>query len=700
MRRRSRAGSEPTKARGAKTARGKTAALNRRNAPKTARAASSAAGPETELARLSRELHEAVEQQAATSEVLRIISASPGELEPVFRAVLENATRICNAKFGGLWLREEHGFRMVATHDLPPEYRKLVQTGAVIQPGPTLPIVRAAKTRKPVHIPDLREDQSYLAGEPVATTGADVGRVRSLVVVPMLKDREMVGAFAIFRQEVRPFTDKQIELLQNFAAQAVIAIENTRLLSELRESLEQQTATADVLHVISSSLGELKPVFQEMLKNAIRICEANFGFMVRYDGEAFQNMAHQGVAPAYLARIPAGPFKPGPETILGRVKAAMQTIHVEDLAASRGYAERDPLVVAAVELGGVRTYLGVPMIQSDKLVGVVLLYRQEPRLFSEKHVSLVQNFAAQAVIAIENTRLLSELRQSLEQQTATSEVLKVISTSPGELEPVFQSMLENATRICEASFGNLVLIEGNEPRIAAMFGAPPALEEYRRREPIIRGGPMVRMFETKSMISVTDLAADEIYASSAVARLGGARAFIGVPMLKDEELVGAITVYRHEVRPFTDKQAELLTNFAAQAVIAIENTRLLSELRESLDRQTATADILRVIAGTPEDSKRALDTTTSSSDAMRVISFASSLRRVPVGPGSGWLFPISRSNRRSWRCALSSTIVKFPLTTARRPSRPKAEKLPAYCAPCRCGRRHSRHCRGRVRRSA
>src|SRR5262245_61029154 len=273
------------------------------------------------------------------------------------------------------------------------------------------------------------------------------------------------------------------------------------------------------------------------------------------------------------------------------------------MAATRGYAERNPLMVAAVELGGVRTYLAVPMLREDKIIGAVLLYRQEVSPFTDKQIALLTNFAAQAVIAIENTRLLSELRESLEQQTATADVLKVISTSPGELAPVFNAILANAIHICEATLGNLFLREGPIFRPVA-FQSKESYEDYLRRNPVIDlrdnpGVPLDRLATTKQVVHIPDLRADQSYIGKnrfivPLVDTVGTRTFVSVPMLKDGELIGAINMYRQEVRPFTDKQIELLTNFAAQAVIAIENTRLLNELRESLQQQTATADVLKV----------------------------------------------------------------------------------------------------------
>ena len=266
-----------------------------------------------------------------------------------------------------------------------------------------------------------------------------------LLVVPMLKENDLIGTIVIYRQEVRRFTDKQIELVRNFAAQAVIAIENSRLLNELRqrtddlsEALEQQTATSEVLQVISSSPGELEPVFQSMLANATRICEAKIAILFRYENGAYLAVAKLGVTPAYAEYLDRGPIQPGPTTGLGRVASTRQTIHIVDTQAEQAYADREPFRVATAELGGARSLLNVPMLKEGELIGAIGIYRQEVRPFTDKQIELVTNFAAQAVIAIENTRLLNELRQrtddlseALEQQTATSEVLSVISSSPG-----------------------------------------------------------------------------------------------------------------------------------------------------------------------------------------------------------------------------------------------------------------------------
>ena len=544
----------------------------------------------------SRELAESLEQQTATSEVLGIISSSAGVLKPVFDAILVNAARLCEAQFGNLLLSEGGGFRFVASHNAPAIFAARWQS-EVFRPSPLAPVARAAASGEAVHVINLKDDPAYLQGDPPIASLVEDGGARTLLIVPLIKDAEVIGALTIFRREVRSFTDKQIDLVRNFAAQAVIAVENARLLAELRESLEQQTATADVLKVISRSTFDLQIVLDTLISSATKLCAADKGAIWQRDGELLRMSASYGVPPEAVQYALEHPLPPGRSTAMARAALERRAVHIRDV-----FADPDYSATGLADAAQYRTALGVPLLRDGIMIGAFALTRTEVNPFVDKQIELVTTFADQAVIAIENARLLGELRESLEQQTATADVLQVISSSQGELGPVFQAMLENATRICSASFGTLLMYEGDEFRRVARHNMPQvfAADAARHLRPPFDGAPSLkRLVSTKRVVHITDMAAehpeDPIYA------LGGARSILVVPMIKDGALMGCINVYRREVRPFADKQIELLTNFAAQAVIAIENARLLSELRESLEQQTATADVLQVISSSPGD---------------------------------------------------------------------------------------------------
>ena len=595
MKRRSKAGGELTKGR-----RRKAPEPKRSNSPKAVpRSNASATTEETEVARLTRELSDERKQRTATSEVLHLLSGSHGDLPRLFNTILTSATKLCQANFGTLSLYEGDAFRIVAMHDVPPALAELRRREPLVRAGPLL---RIAETKRLLHIADYTE---YVASHPADSDAAAFAKltgVRTMLGVPMLKDGGIVGAIVIYRQEVRAFSDREIALLKSFAAQAVIAIENARLLNELRqrtddlsqrtteltEALEQQTATSDVLQVISRSPGDLEPVFASMLEKAVRICDATFGNIYRWDGEFLSLVAVHNTPPAF-AEARRLPRRPNPNNIFGRMLATNAVVHIPDAAqlSKGGNREYD----TAVERGGVRTCLAVPMLKGHELIGSISLFRQKVRPFNDKQIASLTNFAAQAVIAIENARLLNELRQSLEQQTAAAEVLQVISRSPGDLDPVFKSMLENAVRICEAQFGNIYRWDGKALHALASHNTPAAFAEARERISMRPGpkDPVTRMIGAKQSVHTADVAASEAYAegeplSIAAVELGGVRTLLCVPLLKDNELIGAFTLARHEVHPFTDKQIELVENFAAQAVIAIENARLLKELRERTDQ--------------------------------------------------------------------------------------------------------------------
>ena len=590
MKKRSKAGGEPIKGR-----RRKTPEPKRRTAPKAVRRFnSSPAAPE--VARLTRELNEALEQQTATTDVLCLISSSPGDLVKIFDALLHNAMRVCHANFGNLALCDRDGFRNVAIQNTVPALDKFFR-GALLHPHPESPLSLAARRKRPSHIVDLRETAPYLAGNKPIVMLADVGGAHTFLSVPMLKQIELAGVINLYRTEIRPFTDKQIELVENFAAQAVIAIENARLLNELRqrtddlsqrttdltEALEQQTATSEVLQVISGSPGDLQPVFAAMLDNAARICDANFGNIFRWDGDALWLVATHNTPPAFAEHRRRVPFRPSQGNPIGDMLSANAAIHVADLAADERYIERrDPEVVAAVELGGIRTFVAVPMLKDKKLIGAVIVYRQEVRPFSDKQIELVKNFGAQAVIAIENARLLNELRQSLEQQTATADVLRVVSRSTFDLQTVLKALVETAARLCNASMGCIVRPQGSYVQFMATFGFSQDFIDVASSTPIAPGRWTLsgRVMEEGRTVHIHDVLADTEYTFTAAQQVAGFRSGLGVPLMREGTPIGVINLWRSQAEPFTEKQIELVTTFAAQAVIAIENTRLLKELRD------------------------------------------------------------------------------------------------------------------------
>ena len=602
MKRRSKAGREQIKGR-----RRKAAKPERRNALKAVpHSNSSPAAPE--VARLTRELNEALGQQTATTDVLRLISSSPGDLEKIFDALLHNAMRVCHANFGNLALCERDGFRNVAIQNTVPALDKFFR-GALLHPHPESPLSLAAGHKRPSHIVDLRETAPYLAGNKPIVMLADVGGARTFLSVPMLKQIELAGVINLYRTEIRPFTDKQIELVQNFAAQAVIAIENARLLNELRqrttdltEALEQQTATSDVLKVISGSPGELKPVFDAMLESATRICDATFGSMALCDGDAYRRVALHNAPEKFSEYSNNTPIiRRGMAPAIDRAIHTQEVVHIRDLEAEN---PNEPIV----KFGSARTILGVPMLKENEAIGVIAIYRQEVRPFTDKQIELVKNFATQAVIAIENARLLIELRQSLAQQTATADVLKVISRSTFDLQTVLNTLVLSATSLCVADMSAIYQRDGEFLRLWATTGVTPEAAQYGAEHPLQvgRNSASGRAALEGEAVHILDVLADAEYSATSLRDAAGYRTVLGVPLLRAGTVIGVFALTRREVSPFSEKQIELVTTFAAQAVIAIENARLLNELRqrttdlsEALEQQTATADVLGVISSFP-----------------------------------------------------------------------------------------------------
>ena len=562
----------------------------------------------------TRELSESLQQQTATANLLKTISRSTFDLQPVLDTLVESAARLCEADFAFIFQRFGDLFHLVASCGFSGEFIEWQKRNPIPLGRETL-TGRTALERKMIHIPDVLLDPEYTWKQSV-----ELARFRTMLGIPLLREGIPIGVIALHRVgTVRPFTDRQIELVITFADQALIAIENTRLLNELRESLQQQTATADVLKVISRSTFDLETVLNTLVESAARLCEADMASINRETGAAYQQVASYGHSPEVTAYMATYPIPAGHGSIVGRTVMQGRIVQIADVQADPDYKMKEVAV-----LGGIHTMLGVPLLRSGIPIGVINLQRKAVRPFTEKQIELLKTFADQAVIAIENTRLFEaeqqrtrELTESLEQRTAIAAVLEVISRSAFDLRAVFEAVIESSVRLCGAERGFIYRFDSELLRMAVGYNVSQELRDFAEQNPIRPGRQTAaaRAAVERRTIYIPDVVADPEYTYGSK-DLGVFRTVLGVPILKGDDLLGVIIIHPQDgVRPFTEKQIALVETFADQAAVAIENVRLLDALRqrtadlsESLQQQTATAEVLKVISRSTFDLQTVLDT--------------------------------------------------------------------------------------------
>ena len=576
----------------------------------------------TELENRNRDLTEALEQQTATSEVLRVISRSPTDVAPVFATIAESALKLCHASSAAVVTFDGELIHVAALASTTAAGAEEIRALFPRPPSRDNGTTRAILTRAIVAIPDVLEDPEFTTTRHSIASG-----FRSVLAVPLMRDGSPIGAISLGRPEPGPFPDQLIALLKTFADQAVIAIENGRLFtelearnSELTTALDQRTATAEILRVISSSPTDTQPVFDAIVHSAVQLCGAQHCLIFEFDGELLKPVAGYAILPEFNEYWMQHPMRPGQGSIAGLVTLDRKTLHVHDVLEQPGYEHLE-----AQKLQSYRTVLGVPMLRGETVIGVIMTWRGRVEPFTDKQVELVETFADQAVIAVENVRLFNELEvrnrdltEALEQQTATSDILRVISRSPTDVQPVFDTIAKAAHELCRAESANVFTYDGELVELVSAVNVDTAYVEMLRQffpRPPSRDAAVLRAILTRSLVAIPDVLEDPEYVFRPHANKGGFRSVLAVPLLREGKAIGGIVVGRAESGHFPKRQIALLQTFADQAVIAIENVRLFNELAarnhdltEALEQQTATSEILRVISQSQTDVQPVFDT--------------------------------------------------------------------------------------------
>jgi signal transduction histidine kinase len=560
---------------------------------------------------LAQELHDARAREAATSEILRVINRSPDDYRPVFDAILEHATRLCDASLGLLFLREDEGFRIVADRGVEPEVSERLRSELLPLDPELSATAKAAAERRPVEVLDTADDHSHGAGQPMRRLVVELAGSRSQLTVPMLRGDEALGVILIYRREVRSFEASQVDLLTTFAAQAAIAVDSVRRFRALGEALERQTATSEILRVISRSPTDYQPVFETILENATRLCDAPLAILMMRRDDGYHLVAHRGSRPEFVEFMRANPIPLDTEsTGIAQAGAQRRPMQMANLTDTAQYHGGQPHRIVSADIEGIRSALWVPMVKNDASVGVICVYRREVRPFDQGAVDLVSTFADQAVIAVDNVRLFQalearteELGDALERQTATSDILRTISRSPTDYGPVFDAILDNATRLCDAPLAFLLMREADHFHYVANKGSRREFVEWVIANPVPMDSDATLVVRAaiegvpQQMADITDT---EGYRAGqrhrvASADIEGIRTALFVPMMKAEECVGVIAVYRREVRPFDESHVALVSTFADQAVIAIDNVRLFQALDERTRELARSVEELRAL---------------------------------------------------------------------------------------------------------